>query len=103
MKIYKYQRFLIEDATSKYFLVKLDLPCLKQIDQDDLEVALGVDEQHRPVKCLNKGKSPDLGLPPELYVELWDMVGTLILDSFNFAIKNGIFHRDQKQHSSPYY
>ncbi len=42
-------------------------------------------------------KSPGLdGLPPELYLEIWDLVGTLMLNSFNFAIEHGVFHRDQK-------
>jgi len=86
-----------DDATSKHFLDQLELPCLKQTDQDDLEAVLELDELHKAAKCLNKGKSPGLdGLPPELYLEIWDMVGTLMLDSFNFAIQNGTFHRDQK-------
>lgn len=36
-----------DDATSKHFLDKLELPCLKQTDQDDLEAALELDELHR--------------------------------------------------------
>ncbi len=36
------------------------------------------------------------GLPPELYLEIWDLVGILMLNSFNFAIEHGVFHRDQK-------
>ncbi len=36
------------------------------------------------------------GLPPELYLEIWDLVGTFMLNSFNFAIEHGVFHRDQK-------
>ncbi len=34
--------------------------------------------------------------PPELYLEIWNLVGTLMLNSFNFAIEHGVFHRDQK-------
>ncbi len=34
--------------------------------------------------------------PPELYLEIWDLVGILMLNSFNFAIEHGVFHRDQK-------
>lgn len=49
------------------------------------------------VKTLQKGKSPGLdGLPPELYLALWDQVGSLILGSINFAIEHGSFHRDQR-------
>ena len=61
-----------DDTYCIHYLDKLELPCLEQTDQD---------EQHRALKCLNKGKSPGLdGFPPELYLELWDMAGTLMLD-----------------------
>ncbi len=30
--------------------------------------------------------------------EIWDVVGILMLNSFNFAIEHGVFHRDQKHH-----
>ncbi len=33
---------------------------------------------------------------PELYLEIWDLVGILMLNSFNFAIEHWVFHRDQK-------
>lgn len=49
------------------------------------------------VRSLNRGKSPGLvSLPPEFYVVFWDQVGPLILDSINVAIKQGSFHRDQR-------
>lgn len=34
-------------------------------------------------------------LPPVLYFALWDLLGPLLLNSLNFAIKLGSFHRDQ--------
>lgn len=41
-------------------------------------------------------QSPGLdGLPPELFLELWDIIGPLILNSINHALLNGSFHRDQ--------
>lgn len=91
------------DSICKNFLDRLDLPRVSQADQVDLEAPLQLEELHRALKLRNKGKSPGLdGLPHgllELFLELWDMVGPLILNSFNFATQNGTFHRDQ-QHSS---
>ncbi len=56
-----------------------------------------MEELHVSLKSLQKGKSPGLdGLPPELYLEIWDLVGILMLNSFHFAIEHGVFHRDQK-------
>ncbi len=62
-----------------------------------MEAPLSLEELHVSLKSLQKGKSPGLdGLPPELYLEIWDLVGILMLNSFNFAIEHGVFHRDQK-------
>ncbi len=67
------------------------------MDKESLEAPLSMEELHVSLKSLQKGKSPGLdGLPPELYLEIWDLVGTLMLNSFNFAIEHGVFHRDQK-------
>jgi len=45
---------------------------------------------------LKKEKSPGPdGIPPELYLAVWDVVGPLILNSMNYAIKHGMLHRDQ--------
>ncbi len=30
--------------------------------------------------------------------KIWDLVGILMLNSFNFAIEHGVFHRYQKHH-----
>ncbi len=48
------------------------------------------------VKSLQKGKSGSDGIPPELYLALWDTVGALILESINYALEHKTFHRDQK-------
>ncbi len=66
-------------------------------DKESLEAPLSLEELHVSLKSLQKGKPPGLdGLPPELYLEIWDLVGILMLNSFNFAIEHGVFHRDQK-------
>lgn len=44
---------------------------------------------------MNHGKSPGLdGIPPELYLKFWDVLGPLILEMFQQAIKSGCFNRD---------
>ncbi len=75
----------------------MELPQISQTDKESLEAPLSLEELHVSLKSLQKGKSPGLdGLPPELYLEMWDLVGILMLNSFNFAIEHGVFHRDQK-------
>ncbi len=62
------------------------------MDKESLEAPLSLEELHVSLKSLQKGKSPGLdGLPPELYLEIWDLVGILMLNSFNFAIDHGVY------------
>ncbi len=69
------------------------------MDKESLEAPLlSMEELHVSLKSLQKGKSPGLdGLLPELYLEIWDLVGTLMLNSFNFAIEHGTFHKHKKK------
>ncbi len=86
-----------DEPICKQYLDKLELPQIAQTDKESLEAPLSLEELHVSLKSLQKGKSPGLdGLPPELYLEIWDLVGILMLNSFNFAIEHGVFHRDQK-------
>ncbi len=86
-----------DEPICKQYLDKLELPRISQMDKESLEAPLSLEELHVSLKSLQKGKSPGLdGLPPELYLEIWDLVGILMLNSFNFAIEHGAFHRDQK-------
>ncbi len=85
-----------DEPICKQYLDKWELPRISQIDKESLEAPLSLEELHVSLKSLQKGKSPGLdGLPPELYLEIWDLVGILMLNSFNFAIEHGVFHRDQ--------
>ncbi len=86
-----------DEPICKQYLDRLELPRISQMDKESLEAPLGLEELHVSLEGLQGGGSPVLdGLPPELYLEIWDLVGILMLNSFNFAIEHGVFHRDQK-------
>ncbi len=86
-----------DEPICKQYLDKLELPQISHIDKESLEAPLSLEELHVSLKSLQKGKSPGLdGIPPELYLEIWHLVGIPMLNSFNFAIEHGVFHRDQK-------
>ncbi len=88
-----------DEPICKQYLDKLELPRISQIDKESLEAPLSLEELHVSLKSLQKGKSPGLdGLPPELYLEIWDLVGILMLNSFNFAIEHGAFIEIKKHH-----
>ncbi len=51
------------------------------MDKESLEAPLSLEKLHVSLKSLQKGKSPGLdGLPPELYLEILDLVGMLMLN-----------------------
>lgn len=87
---------VLDRHACKQFLENLNLPKLPEEDKNLLEEPLTLEELHSAAKSLKKGKSPGPdGIPPELYLAVWDIVGPLILNSMNFAIKHGMLHRDQ--------
>ncbi len=74
----------------------MNLPTLPISAQESLDAPLTLEELHNTAKLLQKGKSPGLdGIPPERYLTIWDIVGTLILKSTNYAIDYDSLHRDQ--------
>ncbi len=83
-------------AALKLYLSELKLPSLTDNDAESLETPLTLLELQEALSLMQKGKSPGLdGLPPELFLELWDIVGPLLLNSLNYALDAGSFHRDQ--------
>lgn len=80
----------------KSYLSELNLPSLTNSEAEQLEVPLTLSELKEALNLMQKAKSPGLdGLPTELFLELWDIIGLLLLDSINFALNTGSFHRDQ--------
>ncbi len=62
------------------------------MDKESLEAPLSLEELHVSLKSLQKGKSPGLdGLPPELYLEIWDLVGILMLNHLILQLNMGYF------------
>ncbi len=93
-----------DEPICKQYLDKLELPRISQMDKESLEAPLSLDGTSRLSKSLQKGKSPGLdGLPPELYLEIGDLVGILMLNSFNFAIEHGHFIEIKKHHNFIYF
>ncbi len=90
-----------DEPICKQYLDKLELPRISQTDKESLEAPLSLEELHVSLKSLQKGKSPGLdGLPPELYLEIWDLVGKthLILQ-----LNMGYFTEIKKHHWFHYF
>ncbi len=62
-----------------------------------LEVPITLTELKNSLVLMPKAKSlRSDGIPPELIMVLWDLVGSVILDSVNFSLAIEGFHWDQK-------
>ena len=73
----------------------VDLPSLSEEDTIHLDAPITLDELLQAVKGTNKGRTPGIdGIPVELYLAIWDVVGPLWLETLNYAIEQGFFHRD---------
>lgn len=75
----------------------LNLPELSDDEFKDLDIPITLEELpvHTAVKLTNRGRSPGIdGIPVELYLELWNIIGPIWLDTINTAIEKGFFHRD---------
>ena len=75
----------------------LDLPKLDREQSGFLDYHLTLEDLRSALTSMKRGKSPGLdGIPPELFLEIWDTVRPLILGSINHALKHGEFHRDKQ-------
>lgn len=77
------------------FLADLNLPSLSPKEAMALGAPITLEELTRAVESMKLGKSPGLDMHPELFQEVWDQVGSLILASINYAVGHGTFQRDQ--------
>ena len=79
------------------FLDSLNLPSLSDTQSSKLEAPITLTELKDALDSMPKFKSPGLdGIPPELLSQLWHLVGPILLNSINFSLEIGSFHRDQK-------
>ncbi len=86
-----------DEPICKQYLDKLELPRISQMDKESLEAPLSLEELHVLFKKPSKGQiAGSRWSPPWIIFRNWDLVGILMLNSFNFAIEHGAFHRDQK-------
>lgn len=71
------------------------MPTLSDNEAMELDAPITLDELYKAVKLTNRGRSPGIdGIPAELYLELWNILGPIWLNSINSAIRKGYFHKD---------
>ena len=70
------------------FFSGLELPTLTAEDGGELDSAITLEESLKAVKSTNMGKTPGMdGIPVQLYLELWDILGPIWMDTLNYAVE----------------
>ena len=76
-------------------LGQLDLPQLAVADSMGIDAPLLLEELKAAALDMQRNKSPGFdGIPPEVYVEFWNMLGLLLLDMIMTSRDKGSFSRD---------
>ena len=82
----------LDPSTCQNFFHGLDLPSLSREEAEKLSSSISLEELREALVHMKKGKSPGWdGIPPELYLTFWDILGPPLLDMINTAINEGAF------------
>lgn len=93
--LYESEAFF-DPTVLKLYLSKLNLSSLSKEEAEFLDKSPTITELKDALSSMKRGKSPGLdGFPPELFLELWDSIGPLLLNSISYALSTGSFHREQ--------
>lgn len=77
------------------FFAGLNLPTLTAEETENLDKPITLEELLKAVKGTKKGRTPGIdGIPVELYLQLWDLLGPIWLEAIHYASNIGSFHRD---------
>lgn len=75
------------------FLQGVDLPTLQEEEAADLGPSVTLQELKAALIKMLRGKSPGPdGIPPEVLLHFWDLLGPVLLSSIQTALKKGVFH-----------
>lgn len=76
------------------FLQGVDLPTLQEEEAAELGCAVTLQELKAALSKMIRGKSPGPdGIPPEVLLYFWDLLGPVLLSSIQAALEKGSFHK----------
>ena len=79
------------------FFANISIPKLPEDDKQFLETPLTRNEIYEAVKSMKMNKTPGFdGLPAEFYVFFWIDICDLLINYFNFSLKNGSMSSSQR-------
>lgn len=90
--LYSSEVFLNTDSCENFFK-DLELPTITSQDSEKLAAPITLEELKEALSSMKKGKSPGWdGIPPEVYLVFWDLIGPPLLNMINTAIDKGAFN-----------
>lgn len=82
------------EQSCNYFFQDLNLPSLSHENKAELDMPITLAELHDALIEMPRGKAPGIdGIPPELYVAFWDILGPPLFENITAAIQVGSFTR----------
>lgn len=79
-------------AQCQEFLKNVELPCLNPDEAEELGQPISLEELKTALKRTKKGKTPGLdGIPSELLLQYFDILGPTILQALTSAMERGTF------------
>ena len=86
------------DMISSFIRDSNHVPKLSENLRNICEGKLGYGECYNALQTFHKNKSPgNDGLTAELYIAFWPLIGTILVDSLNYAFEYGELSNSQKQ------
>ncbi len=83
---------ILDPDILKNFFHDLDLPSLTEEESESLNTPISLEELRKALVNMKRGKSPGWdGIPPELYLAFWDILGSPLFDMINAVINKGAF------------
>ena len=96
--LFSSQNPTVDDARYKFFFDNDSIVRLNTEQQQHCEGRLTLDECLAALKTFNKNKSPGTdGFTAEFYLSFWDVLGPVMVDSFNYAFTTGNLSISQRQ------
>lgn len=79
------------------FMDPLDFPSLSAAQAKQFDAPITLEELKLAAASMNRHKSPGLdGVLPDLLLEIWDLVGPVLLNSIQHSLDVGYFNGDQR-------
>lgn len=85
------------DVNFDTFLNDIEIPKLSDENKEILDQPITKNELYKTLVSMSKNKTPGFdGLPVEFYIVFWMDISDMLVDSYNFSLRNGLLTQSQR-------